>query len=105
MIRYYITIPLNTGLARSTDVLPADCVINIRFQRAPATFSILKINDTVTLIKKSDNSEVKIPFNFDESVVPIKNPYLSAYYANSPELQAKFGRLSTKNLEISFMGM
>ena len=104
MVRYYITIPINTGLARTTDVLPADSIVNIRFQRAPAFFSIIKISDTVELVKKSDASKLTLPFNYDESVVPIKNPYLSAYYANSTELQTQLGRLSSKNLEISFMG-
>ena len=105
MVRYYLTIPLNTGLARTTDVLPADCTVNIKFLRAPATFALLKIWNSVTLIKKSDNSEHKLPFNYDEAVIPIKNPYLKLYYANSPELQSRFSKLGKSSLEIPFMGL
>lgn len=104
MVRYYLTLPINTGLARTTDVLPPDCTVNIRFQRAPANFSVLKISETITLVKKSDNSEVELPFNYDEAVIPIKNPYLSINYANSTELQSKFSRLKTSVLEIPFLG-
>ena len=104
MVRYFLTIPLNTGLARVTDVLPADCVVNIRFQRAPSKFGILKISDTVVLIKKSDNSEHETEFSYDEAVIPIKNPYLSVYYANSTELQSHFSRVGKSSLEIPFLG-
>ena len=104
MLRYYLTVPINTGLARVTDVLPADCVVNLRFQRAPAKFGFLKISETIDLVKKSDNSTHKIPFDYDQPVIPIKNPYLSVYYANSQQLQSQLSRVGKSNLEIPFLG-
>ena len=104
MNRYYLTIPINTGLARTTDVLPPESTVSIRFQRAPANFGILKTSDNVSLTKKSDGTKLDLPFTYPEAVIPIKNAYLSVYYANSPELQAQFSRLGRSNLEIPFMG-
>lgn len=102
--RWYIIMNINHGLARESDCLPADVIVNFRFQRAPAEFSILKISDTIGCIKKSDKSSHEFPYVYTESVVPLKNPLLTAYYAFSPELESTMGRVRHQNMEISFMG-
>ena len=102
--RWYIIMDINHGLARTTDCLPSDVVVNFRFQRAPAECAFLKISDDLDCIKKSDKSDHKLPFAYTESVIPLKNPLLSAYYAHSVELESTMARVRVKNMEITFMG-
>lgn len=102
--RWYIIMNLNHGLARESDCLPADVIVNFRFHRAPTEFSILKVSDTVECVKKSDNSKHLLNYNYTESVIPLKNPLLRAYYAYSAELESTMGKMRHQNLEIGFMG-
>ena len=78
--------------------------INFRFHRANAECAMLKISDTVTAIKVSDQSKKEFPITYSESVIPIKNPLLNAYYAYSNELENMMSKVKNTNMEISFMG-
>ena len=96
---------INHGLARTTDCLPANMSVNFRFHRASAECSILKTTETVEIIKVSDGTKKNLTINYDESVIPIKNPLLNAYYAYSHDLETTMSRVRTTNLEIPFMGI
>ena len=102
--RWFIIMNLNHGLARTTDCLPANMAVNFRFQRASAECSFLKISDNLDVIKISDNTKHSLPVTYTETVVPIISPLLSAYYAYSPELESSLSRVTSRNLEIPFMG-
>ena len=104
MYRWYIIMHINHGLARIPDCLPADVTVNFRFQRAPAEFAFLKIADNIDAVKVSDKSEHKLPLSYTESVIPLKNPILNAYYAYSVDLDATMSKMRNSNLEIRFMG-
>ena len=59
--------------------------------------------DNTKLTLKTDVKEtVEYPFDFDESVVPIKNPVLAAYYAYSTELEQKMNKVKIYNYEIEY---
>ena len=49
------------------------------------------MTDGIELIEKA-NQQVKVvvPYTYDESVLPIKSPVLSAYYAYSDELEQRY---------------
>ena len=102
--RWYIIMNLNHGLARESDVLPADIIVNFRFQRAVAENAFIKIAEDLECVKVSDKSKESLPVEYEESVIPIKNPLLNAYYAYSAELDTTMGQLRNTNLEINFMG-
>ena len=102
--RWYLIMNLNHGLARTPDCLPANIAVNFRFQRASAECCYLKISENLDVVKISDNSKHSLPVNYTETVVPIINPRLSAYYAYSPELESSLSRVTSRNLEISFLG-
>ena len=102
--RWYLIMKINHGLAREPDVLPADISVNFRFQRAASECAFIKIADELDVIKASDKSPHKLPVEYEESVIPLKNPLLTAYYAFSPELENTVGRLRNTNMEIDFMG-
>ena len=54
--------------------------------------------------KKSDpNNVVQLPFTYDERVVPIINPILKCFYAYSPTLSQKMGKISSYAFELDFM--
>ena len=102
--RYHFSVPLNHGLARTTDCLPADIPIQIRFHRAPASFALMKMSNEIELRLKSDQAQkVNVVLNFEESVIPIVNPVLSAYYAYSNELEQMMSKVRLYNLEIPFL--
>ena len=102
--RWYIIMNINHGLARTPDCLPANVAVNFRFHRANAECSILKIADTLKVVSAEDNSEHTLPVEYTETVVPIINPFLSAYYAFSSELETIMSRVRNTNMEIPFMG-
>ena len=95
---------INHGLARTTDCLPANMAINLRFHRANAECCFMKYEDTCEATKLSDKTKKKLPVTFDESVITIKNPLLHAYYAYSHELETVMSRVKTAQMEIPFMG-
>ena len=102
--RWYLIMNLNHGLARTPDCLPANIAVNFRFQRASAECSYLKIAENLDVVKISDNTKHSLPVNYTETVVPIINPRLSAYYAYSSELESSLSRVTSRNLEIPFLG-
>lgn len=102
--RWYIIMNLNHGLAREQDVLPTDVTVNFRFQRAAAECAFLKISEDLECIKTGDNSKHNLPVTYEESVIPLKNPLLNAYYAFSSDLEMKMNKLRNTDLEISFLG-
>lgn len=101
--RYYFCVPLNHGLARETDSLPANVPVVIRFHRAPASYSVIKLQDDMIVKLKTDNTEtIDLECKLDENVLSIKNPVLSAYYAFSPELEQKMSKVRLYNYEIEY---
>ena len=102
--RWYIIMKINHGLAREPDVLPADITVNFRFQRAAAECAFLKISEELECLKLSDGSKHSLPVTYEDSVIPLKNPVLTAYYAFSQELENTVGKLRNTNMEIDFMG-
>ena len=96
---------INHGLCRGTDVLPSDLPIQIRFHRAPYSFSLMKMSNTLKAYRKDDDSktEADLEFNFPELVVPIKNPVLNCYYSYSPELERTMSRISSYTFESKFL--
>ena len=102
--RYYVTTQINHGLARETDVLPANMTINIRFHRASAECAILLLDSKIDAVKTSDNSKHKLTYKYEESVIPIQNPVLAAFYAFSPELESTMNRVRNSTMEIDYTG-
>lgn len=102
--RWYLIMNINHGLARTPDCLPADVAVNFRFHRASAECCFLRVQDNLEVIKTSDNSKHSLPVKYTDSVVPIVNPLLSAYYAYSADLETTMSRVRHTNLEIPFMG-
>jgi hypothetical protein len=61
------------------------------------------MTDTTKLMLKTDHEQtVDIEFTYDESVIPIKNPVFSAYYAYSTELEQKMSKVKLYNYEIEY---
>ena len=102
--RFYLIMNINHGLARTTDCLPANMAVNLRFHRANSECALLKIDEDVVIKKVSDGSKISVPVQYSENVIPLKNPLLNAFYAFSPELETVMARVTSKNLEINFMG-
>ena len=102
--KYSFISTINHGLARQFGVLPAEIPFRIKFHRAPSGFLLLKTGKTVAARKKSDPSNVvQLPFTYDERVVPILNPVLKCFYAYSPALSQKMGKISSYAFELDFM--
>ena len=116
--RYYIIVRLNHGLSKISDCLPANITVGIRFHRAgkissnrkgtkfflDAKSCMLKMSNEINALKVSDDSKVKVPFEYSESVVPLSNPIFCAFYAFSPELENTMGRLKNSSMEIEYLG-
>ena len=101
--RYFFAIPINHGLARTTDCLPANVPVVLRLHRSPALFSLIKIDDNTKLTLKEDQTQtVELPNSYDISVIPIINPVLHAYYSYSPEMETKMSKVRLYNYEIPF---
>ena len=102
--KYSFISTINHGLARQFGVLPAEIPFRIKFHRAPSGFALLQIGKTVAAKKKSDpNNVVQLPFTYEERVVPIINPILKCFYAYSPTLSQKMGKISSYAFELDFM--
>ena len=101
--RYYFTFPINHGLSRSTDCFPPNTVISLRLQRAPSSFALLKVADTVRLTHSETEQQIDIPFSYSETVIPITRPILSAYFAYSGNLERSMGGISTSNVELHYL--
>ena len=102
-IKYIFSVPINTGLARTTDCLPSNIPVVIRFNRAAANFAILRASTTLEHTLKSDRTtKVEVPYTYSEDVIPISNPVLALYYAYSLELEQKMSRIKSSKIEIPF---
>ena len=101
--RYFFSVPINHGLARTPGCLPADLPVVLRFHRAPATFALLKMADTITLVKKDTKENLNVDYEYEENVIPIKSPVLSAYYAYSQELEQSMSKIRLYNFELPFL--
>ena len=100
--RYYLTTSINHGLSRVPDCLPANMTIGIRFHRADSNCGLLMLDSHVTAKKVSTQAEEKIPFEYSESVIPLNNPMLAAYYAYSHELETTMNRVKNASMEIEY---
>ena len=102
--KYSFISTINHGLARQFGVLPAEIPFRIKFHRAPSGFLLLQTGKTVAAKKKSDPSKVvQLPFTYDERVIPILNPVLKCFYAYSPALSQKMGKIASYAFELDFM--
>ena len=102
--RYYFTYMLNHGLARIPDCLPANTTVTIRLHRAPSSFALLRMKNTITLTDaENGNQTYEVDYSFDENVVPITNPVLKTYFAYSAEQEQYMSRIKTTNMEIPFL--
>ena len=102
--RYHFTTGINHGLARTTDCLPAEIPVSIRFHRAPAGFGLMKMSDTIKLEDKSNRSNtIDVAYSYPESVIPITSAVLKAYYSYSMEMEQMMNKVKMRNVEIPFM--
>ena len=101
--RYYLTKAINHGLSRVPDVLPANMTIGIRFHRADSNCALIKLSKTISAIKMSDNTTHEIPYDYPESVIPLQNPMIHAYYAYSLEMERFMNRVKSSSLEIEYL--
>lgn len=101
--KYTFICTINHGLARQFGVLPAEIPFRIKFHRAPSGYLLLKVAQNVSAKKKSDPGNViKLPFTYQERVIPILNPVLKCFYAYSPALSQKMSKISSYAFELDF---
>ena len=93
---------LNHGLTYTSNCLPANVPVVIRLHRAPTAFALIKLADSVDAVVKSDQSKTVIPYSFTESVIPIKNPILEAFYAYSPQIESAMSKSSIYDYTLDF---
>ena len=102
--KYHFVSKINHGLALQFGVLPAEIPFRIKFHRAPSGFVLLKVNETVQAVKKSEpGKSVDINFSYPETVIPINNPVLRCFYAYSPELSQRMNKISTYAFDLDFL--
>ena len=102
--KYSFISTINHGLARQFGVLPAEIPFRIKFHRAPSGFLLLKIARTLKAKKKSDpNQLIDLPYSYEDRVIPIVSPVLKCFYAYSPALSQKMGKISSYAFELDFM--
>ncbi len=100
--RYYFCVSLNHGLSLTPDCLPANTHVTIKLHRASTSFAVIKLSNSLT-VKASDNSSHSYDSALEESVIPIINPVLAAYYAYSSELERIMSKVNTSSIEIPFL--
>ena len=101
--KYNFVSTINHGLARQFGVLPAEIPFRIKFHRAPGGFLLLKTKDTLKAKKKSEpNKIIDLAFSYPENVIPIVNPILRCFYAYSPALSQKMGKIASYAFEMDF---
>ena len=101
--KYYITVPLNHGLARQTQALPPDVPVTMRFHRASSFCLLIKATETVTATEKGTQNTEEVPFTYPETVIPIVNPILSAFMAYSNEMDRAHSRNQIYSTKISYL--
>lgn len=100
-LRYDFILPLNHGLARTYEPLPANTELRLKYHRAPSSFAIMKISENVTVL--DDQALLSTPFTFDQLVIPIIKPTFRAMYLKSPELDSKMRGYEQYPFEISYL--
>ena len=101
--QYIFSVPINTGLARTTDCLPSNIPLVIRFHRAATSFAVIRVSKNLQYELKSNRAtKASVEYTYNEDVIPIKNPVLSLYYAFSSELEQSMSRIRSSKIEIPF---
>lgn len=101
--RYYFTVRLNHGLARTTQCLPPDTLLTLRFHRAKSSFALLKLKSKIKAYSlKAPKTAIELDYDYPEPVIPLRNPSLSVFYAYSSKIENTMSRLRTSNIEIQF---
>ena len=101
--RYYLTVRLNHGLARTTHCLPSDTLLTLRFHRAKSSFALLKLKPKIRAYNLKDlKTEIQLDYSYPEDVIPIKKPTLAVYYAFSPKIESTMNRIRSSSIEIPF---
>lgn len=98
-LRYNFIIPINHGLARTSDVLPAMVDVVITLKRAEAKYSILKHKPNNTVEGEHNRS---IPYTYDEKVIPIIKPTLRAMYLKSDDLDRHMNQYVSTDYDFEY---
>ena len=101
--KYYLTVPINHGLARQSQALPPDVPVTMRFHRASSSCLLIKAIGTVTSTEKGTQNTEDIPFTYPDTVIPIMNPVLSAFMAYSSEMDRTHSRNQIYSTRISYL--
>jgi len=98
--RYDFLLPINHGLARQFEPLPGSTEVRLKYQRASAGFSIMKLRDTVTVL---DNINLtSINYEYPDAIVPIVKPVFRAMYLRSDELDQKMRQFQQYAFELDY---
>ena len=91
-------------MARTSDCLPSNTAVTLRFHRAPASFGVIKTSNTIECKQRDDEDQKKvINIKLDSDVIQLINPVLHAHYSYSHELNSMMSRISSTAMEIPFM--
>lgn len=100
-LRYDFILPLNHGIARTYQCLPANTELRLKYQRAPSSFSILKIRDNVKVL---ENAELRdTPCEYKEKVIPIIKPVFRAMFLRSDELDNQMRHYNQYPYELEYI--
>jgi len=100
-LRYDFILPLNHGIARTYQCLPANIEIRLKYTRAPSAFSILKIQENVTVL--DDTTVLSTPCDYAEQVIPIVKPVFRAMYLKSDELDSQMRKYQQYPFEMEYI--
>jgi hypothetical protein len=100
-LRYDFILPLNHGIARTYQCLPAKVELRLKYNRAPTNFSILKIRQNVSVL--DDNNILSAPCDYTEPVIPIIKPVFRAMYLKSDELDSQMRKYEQYPYEMEYV--
>ena len=86
--RYQLMLPINHGLAKSNQLLPAGVHTRITFHRAYARKGVIDISDKVS--------------QYPSTKVTILDPVLNACWATSRKLNTDMSQVATSGLQVPF---
>jgi len=86
--RYFLMLPINHGLCRENQVLPAGVHVRLSFHRANAKKALVDISNEV--------------IKFPQTVIPLIEPVLQVCWAFSPKLTQDMSKISSVGLNIPF---
>ena len=92
--RYQVAATINHGLARQEKPLPSGIPIQLTFNRAEASKSVLQIKD------EDINSNV---FSYSEKTVPLIEPTLSCYFVESEKADRFYSKSKMYDVSLDFM--